>query len=188
VNKTSFKEYWNADFYRRFGKFPRGVCTRTFISRKHSTMKFILAFRLLQFSTNIVEKKLFSIILDHYAHKFQFEIPYTVKIGKGLRLPHYAGGIVMHPNVVIGDNVEILQGVTIGNNILKSRDDVAKIGNNVNIGAGAKIIGPVTIGDNVVIGANAVVVSSIEPNCAIGGVPAKVIKSGVSEIVLNSDY
>lgn len=66
------------------------------------------------------------------------------------------------------------QGVTIGNK--NTEDDCPIIGDNCDIGAGAKIIGAIHIGNNVTIGANAVVVKDIPDNCIVGGIPAKIIK------------
>lgn len=103
-------------------------------------------------------------------------------------MPHYAGGIVIHPNVVIGENVEIMQGVTIGNNIMKDRYAVAKVGSNVILSSGCKIIGAVNIGNNVIIGANAVVTHDIPSNCIVAGVPARIIKDNVVPVIINCDY
>lgn len=91
------------------------------------------------------------------------------------------GGLVIHANAVIGENCEIMQGVTIGNNALKSREEVAVIGNNVTLCAGSKVIGHVTVGDNVVVGANSVVVKDIPKNAIVGGIPAKIIRYKNSE-------
>lgn len=93
-----------------------------------------------------------------------------------MRLPHWAGGIIIHNNAIIGENCEIMQGVTIGNNALKSRNDVATIGDNVTLCAGCKVIGNVKIGNNVIVGANTVVVKDIPDNVIVAGVPAKIIK------------
>ncbi|MNG29745.1 Serine acetyltransferase [compost metagenome] len=76
---------------------------------------------------------------------------------------------------MIGENCVIRQGVTIGNR--KSGDDVPTIGDNVDIGAGAVIIGKIKIGDNVKIGANAVVLKDVPDNCTAVGNPARHIKS-----------
>lgn len=81
-------------------------------------------------------------------------IPAVCKIGKGLRIHHF-GGIIFHPTVVLGENCTLYQGVTVGDR--GGSGGAAVIGDNVLIGAGAKIIGAVTIGDNCVIGANVVV-------------------------------
>ena len=105
---------------------------------------------------------------------FSCDIPYKVKIGKNCRFPHLALGIVIHPDVVIGDNCTILQGVTIGgrsgNNILP------KIGNGVLIGAHSIIMGSVKIGDNAKIGAGSVVLHDVDINEVVAGNPAKRIK------------
>ncbi|MGB9937075.1 MAG: serine O-acetyltransferase EpsC [Methanobacterium sp.] len=105
------------------------------------------------------------------------DIPFTAKIGEGFFMGH-PKGIILHPKCIIGKNATILQGVTIGGNIGKMKDGrtFPIIGDNVLIGAGAKILGPVIIGDNSMIGANAVVIKDIPNNSVAVGVPAKVIK------------
>ena len=74
----------------------------------------------------------------------------------------------------IGENCWINPGVTVGYKDYKGGMPI--IGNNVYIGAGAKILGSITIGDNVIIGANAVVTRNVPPNCTVAGVPARIIK------------
>ena len=115
-------------------------------------------------------------IYYHHSFKFGYEISPKTKIGGGLRLPHWGGGIVIHSNAIIGENCEIMQNVTVGNNALKSRDDVAIIGDRVTLCAGSKVIGSVSIGDNVVVGANSVVVKDIPTNTIVAGIPAKIIR------------
>ena len=80
-----------------------------------------------------------------------------------------------------------MQGVTIGSNLFKDRYKLATIGDNVLIGAGSKIIGPIIIGDNVTIGANSVVTKDIPNGAVIGGIPAKVL-SYKNSIVINNEY
>lgn len=138
---------------------------------------------------NLIEKILLRILaikLRKLQIKYGIEIPYSVKIGEGMVLPHNSG-IIIHSNAEIGKNCSILQGVTIGNNIFKSIYDVAIIGDNVSIGAGAKIVGPVKIGNNVTIGANSVVTKDIESDSIVAGIPARVV-SKADSIILNSDY
>lgn len=89
------------------------------------------------------------------------------------KLPHGLNGIIISYYATIGSNCVIRQQVTIAQ---KGQGNAATIGDNVVIGAGAKIIGDVIIGNNVTIGANAVVTKSFPDNCVIAGVPAKIIK------------
>lgn len=120
---------------------------------------------------------LYIIALNRYNHcKYHFgiSIPFNTQIGKGFYIGHF-GCIVVNPSAIIGKNVNISQGVTIGKGNRGVNAGVATIGNEVYIGPGAKIIGAVHIGDNVAIGANAVVTHDIPDNAVAAGIPAKVI-------------
>lgn len=105
-------------------------------------------------------------------------IPADAEIGKGLRIHHF-GEIILHSAARIGENCTLHQGVTIGDrgNPLKAPN----IGNNVFIGAGAKILGDITVGNNCKIGANAVVIESVPDNCVVVGVPAKIVNKPLRE-------
>ena len=95
--------------------------------------------------------------------------------GRGLMIMHH-GEIIVNPNARVGDYCILHGGNCIGNN--GKQEDAPQIGDNADIGIGAKIIGDVKIGNNVVVGANAVVNKSFsEDNCIIVGVPARKIKS-----------
>jgi serine O-acetyltransferase len=111
---------------------------------------------------------------------FGVSIGINVKIGRRFTIEHF-GCIIIHNDVVIGDDVIIRQGVTLGNRRLSAPLDAPIIGSRVNIGAGAKILGRLTVGDNVDIGANAVVLDDVPPNCIAVGVPA-VIKRKKSQL------
>jgi serine O-acetyltransferase len=106
---------------------------------------------------------------------FNSIIPFTAKIGAKSRFAYGAIGVVIHSQSVIGDRVIIGQGVTIGRQLDPA--GVPKIGNDVYISAGARILGNISIGDNVIIGANSVVISDIPGNCIAAGVPARVIRN-----------
>lgn len=94
--------------------------------------------------------------------------------GKGLNLYH--SNVVINPAVRAGDNCSLHGANCIGNNGLTA--GVPKLGNNVDVGYGAIIIGDITVADGVKIGANAVVNRSVtEPGCTVAGVPAKIVKS-----------
>lgn len=109
---------------------------------------------------------------------FNAVIPYKTSIGKNCIIAHGGSGVVIHEEAIIGNNVLICQQVTIGGTGIGQSLPV--IGNDVYIGAGAKIIGPVIIGDNSVVGANAVVTKSIPSRCVAAGVPAKIIRENVT--------
>jgi len=100
------------------------------------------------------------------------EISLGTRIGGGLLLPH-PNGIVIHPDATIGPNCLIFQQVTLGGGDLAA----PRIGGHVDIGAGAKILGPVSIGDHAKIGANAVVLKDVPAYATAVGVPAR-IKGG----------
>lgn len=95
-------------------------------------------------------------------------IPAACTIGKGFRIHHF-GGIIIHPSVVIGKNCTMYHHVTVGD--IGGAGGAARIGDNVMIGAGAKIIGEITIGDNCRIGANAVVNRNLPDNSVAVGNP-----------------
>lgn len=108
-----------------------------------------------------------------------FEIPFNT-FGPGLAIAH-CGSIIVNGHATIGENCRIHEGTTIGANGFSS-PHAPKIGNNVYIATGAKIIGNISIADNVVIGANAVVVHDItEPGTTWAGVPARKISNKGSE-------
>lgn len=103
------------------------------------------------------------------------EIHPGAKIGKGLFIDH-GMGIVIGETTVIGDNCTIYQNVTLGGTGKDKGKRHPTIGNNVLIGAGAKILGPFTVGDNSKIAANAVVLTPVPENSTCVGVPARVVK------------
>lgn len=108
---------------------------------------------------------------------FGCQIGVTTKLGKRVQLGYGGLGVVIHDRAVIGDNVNIGTGVTIGGTSKKK--DVPIIGSNTIISSGAKIIGPVKVGKNCVVGANAVVLKDIPDSCVVVGVPAKIVKSNI---------
>ena len=119
-------------------------------------------------------RKLFSLI---YKIWFKFtqivtgiELPCEVEIGRNFVIDHF-GGIVISGYAKFGDNCRIRNGVVVG---LQRVDEPCApvIGNNVDIGSGAKVLGPIKIGNNVIIGANAVVIRDVPDNCIAAGVPA----------------
>lgn len=108
------------------------------------------------------------------SYKFGIQIPVRTQIGPGLCIGHFSG-IVINPNAVLGKNISILQGATVGQSQRGIRQGTPVIGDCVYIGPGAKVIGAITVGNNVVIGANAVVSRDIPDNAVVAGVPAEII-------------
>jgi serine O-acetyltransferase len=103
---------------------------------------------------------------------FSAVIPPELEVGENVLFGYNGLGIVIHPNCKIGDNAVISQHVTLGG---REGSGVPTIGNNVNIGAGAKVLGDVKIGDYAKIGANAVVLVDVPENATAVGVPARII-------------
>ncbi|WP_304610841.1 serine O-acetyltransferase [Saccharophagus sp. K07] len=108
-------------------------------------------------------------------NRYGIEFPYSVQAGRRIVIEHQSA-IVIHGDVVMGDDCIIRQGVTLGNRHLNKPFDAPRLGNRVNVGAGAKILGGVSIGDDAVIGANAVVLHDVPANTTVVGIPAKPIK------------
>lgn len=105
---------------------------------------------------------------------FNSSVPASCAIGKNTRFAYGGIATVVHSRAKIGDNCLIGQCVTIGGR--SGHINVPEIGNNVYIGAGAKILGPIKIGNNSIIGAGAVVLTDVPENSVVAGVPAKIIK------------
>ncbi len=112
--------------------------------------------------------------LKHLSYKSGIQISWKTSIGKGFYIGHF-GTVVISPNAVIGNNVNISQGCCIGAANRGARKGTAKIGDCVYLAPGCKVIGKVVIGNNVCVGANAVVTHDIPSEACVGGVPAKIL-------------
>lgn len=102
------------------------------------------------------------------------EIHPGAKIGDGLFIDH-GMGVVIGETSVIGDNVVLYQGVTLGGTSQQRTKRHPTLGNNVLVGVGARLIGAITIGDNSKVGAGSVVVTSVPPNATVVGVPGRIV-------------
>ena len=107
--------------------------------------------------------------------KTGIEIHPGATIGKGLFIDH-GHGVVIGETAIVGDNVTLYQGVTLGGTGKESGKRHPTIGDNVMVSAGAKILGSFTVGENSKIGAGSVVLSEVPPNCTVVGVPGRVVK------------
>ena len=144
-------------------------------SRHHPILKFVLF-------------PLSRLILNHYIYKYGIDISYKTKIGGGLYFAH-TGGIVISVKANIGKNCNISHEVTIGVTNRGDRQGCPKIGDNVYIGPGAKIIGNICIGNGAAIGANCVVTHDVPDNAVVVGVPGKVVSfKGSAGYINRIDY
>jgi len=155
--RWSAQGFWVMLVYR-FGRWRYRV--RPAPARKFFSFIYHVLFKVVQIVTGI-------------------ELPCEVDVGRNFIIDHF-GGIVISGYTKFGDNCRIRNGVVVG---LRQVEDkrAPVIGNNVDIGSGAKLLGPIRIGDNVLIGANAVVVTDVPDNSIAVGVPAVVKPRGMSD-------
>lgn len=141
----------------RFGRWRYGV--RPALFRKLFSLIYRILFKVVQVLTGI-------------------ELPCEVVVGKGFVIDHF-GGIVISGYAKFGDDCRIRTGVVVG--LSRVDEPCAPVfGSNVDIGAGAKVLGRIQIGNNVVIGANAVVLRDVPDNSIAVGVPAVIKPSGAA--------
>lgn len=136
------------------------------------------AIRLHRLANKFYNKKMYfmaRLISQRASKKTGIEIHPAVQIGKRFFIDH-GTGVVIGETTVIGDDVTIYQGVTLGGTGKDTGKRHPTIGNNVMIGAGAKVLGPLVIGDNSKIASGAVVLNDIPPDSTAVGVPARVVK------------
>ncbi len=115
------------------------------------------------------------------------EIHPGAKIGKGLFIDH-GTGVVIGETAIIGNNVTLYQGVTLGGTGKETGKRHPTLGDDIVIGAGAKVLGNIEIGSNAYIGANAVVVKDVPPNTTIVGVPGRITKQDGKRIDRSLDH
>ena len=163
-------------------------------------------------ATNILEilftySGLHALILHRIAHAlYRFSIPFIPRlisqfnrwltgieihpaavIGEGLFIDH-GMGVVIGETTIIEDNVTLYQGVTLGGTGKERGKRHPTIGNNVVIGAGAKVLGNIIVGDNSYVGANAVVLKDVAPNSTVVGVPGRITKQDGKKIEIELDH
>lgn len=115
---------------------------------------------------------LYRMLFRRCRNGYGIELPYSAQVGRRVVIEHQ-GGIVIHGNSVIGDDCVIRQNCTLGIRRMSAPDDAPVLGNRVDVGAGAVILGRVHIGDGAAIGANAVVLSDVAPGRVAVGIPAQ---------------
>lgn len=118
--------------------------------------------------------RFFAIIIRAFIRLiFSCDIPYQVKIGRGTTFPHDGLSIILHQDVVIGENCRILHGVTMGGN---GGIGVPVVGNSVIIGACSILLGGIKIGDDAIVGAGSVVTKDVPEKAIVAGNPAKILR------------
>ena len=142
--------FWVMVLYR-FGRWRYGIRSRVV------RVPFSFAYKFLKFFADML---------------LGIDLPCEATLGRRFVIEHI-GGIVISGDAVIGDDCIVRQGVTVG---LRNRGvrGSPRIGNRVDIGAGAKLLGPIEIGDDVAIGANAVVLCDVPANSIAVGIPARI--------------
>lgn len=113
------------------------------------------------------------------------DLPPDADIGPGLHLPHPVGVVVGH-GCEIGSDCTILQGVTLGERYAREGHEYPVIGDNVVIGAGAKVLGRIQIGSNARIGANSVVLTDVPAGCTAVGIPAAIVRRSGGYVALDA--
>lgn len=111
--------------------------------------------------------------LKHLGYKYSFDLSYRAQIGGGLQIAHY-GYVIVPSNTVMGEYCRLRPGVVIGTKFTGSSANGVRIGNQVEFGVGAKVLGEITVGNQVIIGANAVVTKDVPDCCIVSGIPATV--------------
>lgn len=114
-------------------------------------------------------------ISQRTVRKTGIEIHPGATIGKGFFIDH-GTGVIIGETAIVGDNVTLYQGVTLGGTGKESGKRHPTIGDNVMIGAGAKVLGSFTVGENSMIGAGSVILQEVPPNSTVVGVPGRIVK------------
>lgn len=164
------REFIKSDMQRYFdrGRIPLKVRLSMPLE-----IKYLITFRKAQLSNNKILKKYYNLKLRLIRQKSMIQIPPSAKIGKGFEINH-CGRIIINPRVVMGDNITIATGVTIGQTNRGEKQGTPTIGNKVFIGTNAVIIGNIMIGDDVLIAPNAYVNFDVPSHAIVLGNPATI--------------
>ena len=155
---TIFEQGFWAVAVHRFGNWRMGVRFKPF--RAPLTIAYRLMYLFVEVAAGI-------------------SLPYTIALGRRVRIWHHSG-IILNARS-IGDDVHIRQNTTMGVISIERDNEIPTIGNRVDIGCGACILGVLTVGDDCTIGANAVVTADVPPNSMAVGNPARIIRKPIRE-------
>ena len=135
-------------------------------------IKYMITYRKASYyKKNSIRGLYYRLRLKQLSERTGIQIPTKTKIGRGFYIGHF-GTIIINPEVIIGDNVNIAPGVTIGKTNRGNNKGVPRIGNNVWIGTNSVLVGNITIGDDVLIAPNAFINTDVPSHCVAVGNPA----------------
>jgi serine O-acetyltransferase len=180
-----------SDLWRHSGRLGAGEFWRRLIATpgfRYTVLLRLYAYTRTAGWGRLGARQLTVLLLHRYTIRYGIDISRDASIGSGLYIGHF-GGIFVNRGVVIGDNCNLSQGVTLGQLNRGDKAGCPVIGNSVYIAPGAKIIGRVHIGDHSSVGANAVVTHDVAPHTSVGGIPARLISEHGSDGYVNrTDY
>lgn len=153
----------------------------------YSGLHAIIVYRIAHFFLGLKIPLLPRLISQSSRHLTDIEIHPGAEIARGLFIDHGAG-VVIGETSIIGNNVTLYQGVTLGGTGKERGKRHPTIGDNVVIGTGAKVLGNITIGSNSYIGANAVVIKDVPNNSTVVGVPGRITKQDGKKIDIDLDH
>ena len=186
--KQDLKEYLAADL-ARYNHRPRWWTKFTF-SETWMIYSYFKNLRYLEYYSN--NKKWYTVLhlLFHTLKDRRMALKYQINVPKNALEP---GFLLVHPGLFrvaryahIGKNATVAPNVLLGDR-KPFHSEKIEIGDNVYIGTGARILGPVTIGNNVTIAANSVVIKDVPDNCVVSGIPAKIIMKDGKKYIENND-
>lgn len=168
------KEKFSEDFYRYYGREYRKKDILKIILNHE--LRFLFFFRKYKNSNNKFFKLFYKILLRKIRFKYGIEIDPNIKIGKGFYIGH-PFNITINPRAILGENINIHKGVTIGRENRGKRKGAPILGNRIWIGVNSTIVGKIKIGDNVMIAPNSYVNRDIPDNSIVIGSPCKIIEN-----------
>jgi len=172
-NLNRILNFFISDVSTAFNKDP-AANTLIEVLTSYPGIKAVLLYRVAHFFWGIGMPFIPKYISDIARELTGIEIHPGAVIGSEFFIDH-GSGVVIGETTIIGDNCTIYSGVVLGGTSLKKEKRHPTIGDNVVIGTGAKILGPITVSDNVRIGANSVVVNDVPSNSVVVGVPGKIV-------------
>lgn len=171
----SFLAQWHEDVYCVFGRDPAAHSVWEILltySGVHAVLMHRISHRLWKANWKLTAR-----ILSAFAKMFtNVEIHPGATIGRRLFIDH-ALGVVIGETTEIGNDVTLYHGVTLGGTTWNKEKRHPTLGNNVLVGSGAKILGPITLGNSVRVGANSVVIKDVPPCCTVVGIPGRIIQT-----------